>query len=724
MLLTAKFIAVVAAGSHVVLAQSNGEILADQARGSVTVTVDIADSCEDFNNVNCTYKFLGAGIQTVSYFDSGGDAIVWGDVNIGSVENLLSQQANGLNQTKHKRALTITPPGVWPNAVIRYQYDSQTSANLLRSLIDDAVVNWVRVAPFLSFVEETTGAGPVYGPAPNGVLSILANADVNCQATVGYIAGGGMILTMTPQSSGLAGYCGLHAAVHELGHSLSFFHEQQRSDRGQPAPGGGLTYVCANVEGGCGGALASNFNTRPGNTNGPYDVLSVMHYSRTAFGAPDGAGGQLVTLQGAPTAEEVDARVFPTVLEARRLCELYPTFCAVTGYCGDGIIQGQEECDPPWRRVNNDGCSSTCFLEVCGDGILQIGEDCDDGNSVNGDGCSSTCKVERCGDGIIQGREECDDGNLNDDDGCSAACQIEECGDGIIQGSEQCDDGNLVDGDGCSSKCILETCGDGIVQPLEECDDGNTLSGDGCSANCKVEKCGDGVLQRSLGEECDDGDLINGDGCSSTCKREHAPPEGCCGDGIVQPGFGEECDDGNMNDGDGCSSSCHLEANPCQMCTHRKMCGDGIVQIELGEECDDGNVLGGDGCSANCRKETTCLICEDYKGPYHPDTTTGGQHYPDNYKYPQNYTKGPGQETGKHPGSPPVNPPVYPPGGDSKDSHTGQTPTQSYPAGQKTNPGTPTSTSKLVQVSGSGATTAFSGLLECALLGLVVAVFL
>ena len=30
-----------------------------------------------------------------------------------------------------------------------------------------------------------------------------------------------------------------------------------------------------------------------------------------------------------------------------------------------------------------------------------------------------------CGDGIIEGAEECDDGNTNDGDGCSGICDIE-----------------------------------------------------------------------------------------------------------------------------------------------------------------------------------------------------------------------------------------------------------------------------------------------------------
>jgi cysteine-rich repeat protein len=100
----------------------------------------------------------------------------------------------------------------------------------------------------------------------------------------------------------------------------------------------------------------------------------------------------------------------------------------------------------------------TCVPVVCGDGTMNGAEECDDGNTANGDGCSSTCQIEIiCGDGTMNGAEECDDGNTTSGDGCSSTCQIEiVCGDGAITGPEECDDSNTASGDGCSSTCHLE----------------------------------------------------------------------------------------------------------------------------------------------------------------------------------------------------------------------------------------------------------------------------
>ena len=224
---------------------------------------------------------------------------------------------------------------------------------------------------------------------------------------------------------------------------------------------------------------------------------------------------------------------------------------AGSGYCGDGILQGSEQCDdgvPPDKKVGpnaiDDGCSRSCQIEAnwicptvgqpckylgdCGNGTLTSNKQCDDGNTTSGDGCSSSCTIERgwmcrvpgkactplCGDGIITGNEQCDDGNTASGDGCSATCKVEPgfgcsgapsvckhtiCGDGKMENGEGCDDGNTLPFDGCSEECQIEPkcppdgsactspCGDGIIMGDKECDDANHANGDGCSSSCKVE---------------------------------------------------------------------------------------------------------------------------------------------------------------------------------------------------------------------------------------------
>ena len=311
-------------------------------------------------------------------------------------------------------------------------------------------------------------------------------------------------------------------------------------------------------------------------------------------------------------------------------------------YCGDGVVTGLEQCEPPTGGTKF-GCSSQCTVEA--------GFTCPIG--------SNACTRNTCGNSVIDAEETCDDGNQNFDDGCSGWCTVYQgwyctqpgqpclenvCGDAYIMYGESCDDGNTISGDGCSSTCGVEqgftcvgqtyyynsqctsSCGDGVKASNEACDDGNGNNDDGCSSSCTVEPgfacsvpsgtvvsqcsstCADGT--KAADEPCDDGNTASGDGCSSSCTIEvgwscSGNPSSCsqnCGDGTVQAG--EECDDGNTGSGDGCSYHCQVETGysctgaPSQ-CT--SVCGDGTKSNV--EACDDGNKFSGDGCSATCTAE-------------------------------------------------------------------------------------------------------------------------
>ena len=75
--------------------------------------------------------------------------------------------------------------------------------------------------------------------------------------------------------------------------------------------------------------------------------------------------------------------------------------------CGDGCCSHDEDaCD----------CEEECEVE-CGDGCCTHDE--------NMFTCGEDCFLGRCGNGIIDGDEECDDGNRARCDGCSAECTIE-----------------------------------------------------------------------------------------------------------------------------------------------------------------------------------------------------------------------------------------------------------------------------------------------------------
>jgi len=268
------------------------------------------------------------------------------------------------------------------------------------------------------------------------------------------------------------------------------------------------------------------------------------------------------------------------------LAELDPT-CTPISYCGDGILDpNDEQCDDG-NTNNNDACTNACTIARCGDGIVQTGvEQCDDGNTNNNDACTNACTIARCGDGIVEtGVEECDDGNASNNDACLNTCLNARCGDGFVEtGVEQCDDGNTNNNDACTNACTTARCGDGIVETgVEECDDGNANNNDACTNACTIARCGDGIVETGV-EQCDDGNTNNNDACTNACTIAR------CGDGIVETGV-EQCDDGNTNNNDACTNACTIAR-----------CGDGIVETGV-EECDDGNTAPGDGCSPFCKIE-------------------------------------------------------------------------------------------------------------------------
>lgn len=148
----------------------------------------------------------------------------------------------------------------------------------------------------------------------------------------------------------------------------------------------------------------------------------------------------------------------------------------------------------------------------------------------------SPCTDAVCGDGVVEGAEECDDANDDEHDSCLSNCRWNACGDGELlevvtdpnspHGAEECDDDNLNPNDHCSDACTLPYCGDGNLQPDgedrvpgtaddEECDDGNTVEEDECTNACRLPACGDGRVQHFFGEECDLGPDNANDGVSS-----------------------------------------------------------------------------------------------------------------------------------------------------------------------------------------------------------------
>ncbi|HSN84375.1 MAG TPA: DUF4215 domain-containing protein, partial [Polyangiales bacterium] len=359
-----------------------------------------------------------------------------------------------------------------------------------------------------------------------------------------------------------------------------------------------------------GGAVALSLAATDGDGDALYfdasglpEGLSVNHDTGVISGIFGGAGVQTVTAS-ASDGPSVSVVTF--------------TWRVTTDACGDGTLDGGEQCDDG-NLVNGDGCTSSCVLEVCGDGVVNNGseETCEPpGTDLCNDACRTRAPV--CGDGFRTPPEQCEDDNAVDGDGSNASCVLEFCGDGVVNdsGVETCEPPDTAT---CQEDCTVRPplCGDGLLTPPEECDDNNLLGGDGCTSGCILEVCGDGVINNGGAETCEPPGTAT---CTGSCTIR--PP--LCGDGFLTPP--EECDDNNLLGGDGCTSGCVVEVcgdgvvndggretceppgtalcdDTCQART--PLCGDGYRTPP--EACDDGNVLDGDGCTAACDLE----VCGD-----------------------------------------------------------------------------------------------------------------
>lgn len=163
--------------------------------------------------------------------------------------------------------------------------------------------------------------------------------------------------------------------------------------------------------------------------------------------------------------------------------------CTLSAVCGDGVAEDAETCDDgnvvtescAYGEESCEVCDETCALvsvtgAYCGDAVINGDEECD-----GGDGCDVDCTTAAvCGDGVQEGSEQCDDGPLTDAcnygqescEVCSESCLVESipgeyCGDGIVNGSEVCDGGA-----GCSAECtassLYDQCEDCISDPSQE----------------------------------------------------------------------------------------------------------------------------------------------------------------------------------------------------------------------------------------------------------------
>ena len=305
------------------------------------------------------------------------------------------------------------------------------------------------------------------------------------------------------------------------------------------------------------------------------------------------------------------------------------------GVCGDGVVEGSEECDESGESAT---CDDDCTFVDCGDENVNqaAGEVCDAGGESFS--CDADCTLPVCGDGVINASvdEVCDDGG--ETPSCDDDCTPVSCGDGTqnLSALETCDDGNNVSADGCSGTCVLEGDFGGacrVVDGRQWC-----FNDDACG-----EACNDVCSTLGLTIEPNDAAWFAAQDTPAECQaiadafEMSAPidfgnhPLGCLEDeglndlvggglaGALLCSSDPACPTAHRTDMDDLGTNCNLIGARRSVCPCAgEFCGNGVV--EGVEECDDGNQISNDGCTAGC--SLTPPSCVEVNGQlwcYDPD---------------------------------------------------------------------------------------------------------